>query len=175
MKAAGATAISLTALVLLPGFLSAQVMETKTREKRLSEIAAVVTHNSEELPAAMKDVEDPFFPARGMLSGKAPGSFAGGAAQTGGELAPDAVLAAVADLLRPSGLMMGSSRRFIVSSLGDLYEVGKTVRITLPDGVHDILVESADSEGYVLRCGGARLSRKFVDDSGSEPGKPVGK
>jgi hypothetical protein len=175
MKATDVTIISLAALALFPGVLSSQVMEPTMRDTRLTEIASVITLRSDELPAALKDVEDPFFPSRSMLSGKAPGSFAGGTAQSGGALAPDAVLTGVADLLRPSGLMMGASRRFIVSSLGDLYEVGKTVRITLPDGVHDIVVESADSEGYVLRCGGARLSRKFVDDSSSGPAKPAGK
>lgn len=173
MMPSRATVFCLVALAALPGLLSAQVMETKIRERRLAEIDSVVTLRPEELATAMKDVEDPFFPARAVLSGKAPSTSTN--ASLAGEMAADDVLAGVADLLRPTGLMMGASRRFIVSSLGDLYEVGKTVRVTLPDGVHDILVESADSEGYVLRFAGARLSRKFVDDSGSTSGKPVGK
>lgn len=161
------------ALAAFPAFSGAQVMEEGARRTRLDQVAAVVDHDSGAMDAALTDLEDPFFSSRVALTGaKASGvTAAAGSDAQQGDLSPEGVLDGAAKLLGPTGLMMAGNRRFIVSSMGELYEVGKPVHVALADGPHDIVIESADNETFVLRLGAITITRKFVDNSGSAAGK----
>jgi hypothetical protein len=160
MKRAGWSLLLLSTCVL-PGVLSAQVMDEKSRAERLAEIGSVLEPGGPSADAS--GVADPFYAERAGVGAKA--ASASGAASTEA-LSDESALAAAADVLRPTGVMVGASKRFIVSSAGDLYEVGKTVRVNLPGGVREVIVDSADGDGYALRLGHARLARKYADDSG---------
>ena len=164
MKRAGWSLLLLSTCVL-PGVLSAQVMDEKSRAERLAEIGAVVEPGSSSADAA--GVADPFYAERTSVGARA-ASASGAAAQE--SLSDEAALAAAADVLRPTGVMVGASKRYVVSSAGDLYEVGKVVRINLPGGVREVIVDSADGDGYALRLGHTRLARKYADDSGGGRG-----
>lgn len=165
MKRAGWSLLLLSTCVL-PGVLSAQVMDEKSRSERLAGIGAVLEPGGASVD--MTGVADPFYAERANVGAKA-ASASGGAASTEA-LSDEAALAAAADALRPTGVMVGASKRFIVSSAGGLYEVGKAVRINLPGGVREVIVDSADGDGYALRMGHTRLARKYVDDSGGGRG-----
>jgi hypothetical protein len=160
------TVYVLFALAALPSFVAAQVMDEKARQSKLDAIARVAEPAKGELAECLNGADDPFFTSRIKSSGQT--ASGRGANDQAGDLSPDAILEGAAALLRPTGIMMGATRRFVVSAQGDLYEVGKTVRVTLADGPHAVTIVSADSEGYVLKCGTATISKKYDDNSGGD-------
>lgn len=156
----------LAAALALAAPVAAQnvVSQPEKRESMLAEVEALLQPERVDLAAATVSRSSPFSAVTAVVA--ASDSVAADSERVVvSRLSDEVALEAAARSFRPSGSIIGSSRRILRLANGEMMDEGAHFTATIRGSRYDVQVERVSVDGYVLRLGEARLERNFLDPS----------